>query len=1129
MREGSGRGGDIRTETADSLAPVAAPHDETLPMLSGAAAALPIVDPRHYERGVELGRGGLGRVVAAADLRLGRPLAIKELHNSDLVNEARFLREALITARLQHPGVVPIYEAGRWPDGRPFYAMKKVAGRSLKDLITAAPSRDERLALLPHGFAAAATLAYAHRRGILHRDLKPANVLVGEFGETVVIDWGLAKDLSADEDALSATASSSSGDATMAGSVLGTPAYMPPEQAEGRTVDERADVYALGSLLYHTLSGTPPYGDASAPEMLRAVVSRPPPPLATLEPDLPAELGAIVARAMARDAADRYPSARELQDDLHRFHTGQLVSVYSYSTVALVRRWIARNRIAVTVGAVLLAALVLTAVLSVRRIMDARQVAEVARAHAELRAHQLLLGRARSAVAEDPTAALAWLKLYPRDAPRWPAVRTIAADARGRGAARLVLRGHDEYVIQLRFLGDGQLLSASWDTTLRVWNTASGESRVLSGHQREVMAMALSPDGTALVSGGYDEARLWDLGAGTSRPLPGSAISALSVAWSARGVIAVGHRDAVELYDAGGTHQRRLAAPSTDYVPGVEFSPDGRFLAIAGGAVQVHDLVGEHVMAVCGPWTLGDGTSRRVAFSPDGTWLICAGDEPAVWNTETGSRRLLGPADAKATAVAFVPGAGELGGDLLIGRLDGIVDRWRLSGPGQDGDGAGASGPERSQITLLSGAAVAVVASPDGRWAAAAGSDGHVHLIDLTVGAVRVLRGHQRAVSALAFSPDSRHLASAGVDRSIRVWDTASADAMVARGQGWVFDVAFAAAGTRVVAITTEGDLLIADVAAGAVESRAQEAPFHALAVSPHGTTFVTGDADGEVKLWSVAGGEPRRLGRHPRGAAFHVAFSPDGARVASGSNRGEVRMFGLSDGSERVLGSHQGFVGALAFSPDGATLASGGKGGTVKMWQQGGGERVFAGHTQTVRALAFTLDGVTLASGSEDGTIRLWDVTTDEARVLAGHRRYVMDVAFSPDGTTLASGSNDGTVRLWNVATGASRVLRTDTATDVAFSPDGGRLAVAAFDGATSIFELATGEHRRLPTGLLATWRVAWAPDGRSVATGSVDGTVALWRDDLSADPAALLAEIDHITTAVIGPDDLVVTPPPR
>jgi hypothetical protein len=308
--------------------------DETLPAPSspggpGGADSedLPVVDPQSYELAGEFARGGLGRILRARDRRLRRQVAIKELLGSAPNAAGRFVREALVTARLQHPSIVPVYEAGRWPGGAPFYSMKLVSGRSLADLIDGAKALPDRLALLPNLLAVADAVAYAHSERIIHRDLKPANVLVGAFGETVVIDWGLAKDLARDpreegssETTITTTASGSAdGGETVVGAVMGTPAYMPPEQASGRAVDERADVYAIGAVIYHLLAAAPPFEGARGDEIIGKVIAGPPPPIEERAPRTPRELAAIVRTAMARDPAERYPSAKELAEDLRRF------------------------------------------------------------------------------------------------------------------------------------------------------------------------------------------------------------------------------------------------------------------------------------------------------------------------------------------------------------------------------------------------------------------------------------------------------------------------------------------------------------------------------------------------------------------------------------------------------------------------------------------------------------------------------------------------------------------------------------------------------------------------------------------------------------------------------------------
>jgi serine/threonine protein kinase len=262
----------------------------------------------------------MGRVFLGRDRRLGRPVAVKVLLDSDPALARRFEWEARVAARLQHPGIVTVYDAGFWPTGEPFLVMKHVLGRSLERVIADAESPAERLALLPHLIAVADALAYAHDLGIVHRDLKPSNVVVGAFGETVIIDWGLAKDLREEGEL---PAGGGRHGQTEAGAVLGTPAYMAPEQAAGQPIDARADVFALGAMLYQILAGSPPgSGDSS---------------------EGPADLMAIVAKAMAADRAQRYPSAFELAEDLKRFQTGQLVAARRYSIPTRALRSAARR------------------------------------------------------------------------------------------------------------------------------------------------------------------------------------------------------------------------------------------------------------------------------------------------------------------------------------------------------------------------------------------------------------------------------------------------------------------------------------------------------------------------------------------------------------------------------------------------------------------------------------------------------------------------------------------------------------------------------------------------------------------------------------------------------------------
>src|SRR5262245_6847815 len=319
---------------------------------------LDTVEVTAYEIDREVARGGMGRVLAARDTLLCRRVAIKRLIDDSPAARARFLRETQLTARLQHPGIVPVYQAGRLPSSEPYYTMRLVEGTSLAE-VAKNRALAGRLELLPNLQAAADAVAYAHAHGIIHRDLKPANILVGDFGETLVIDWGLAKDLRAADGGIDEALGPSpeSLELTSTGSVLGTVGYMSPEQATGRQVDERVDVYALGAMLYWLLSAERP-GEALDVHAL-----------ARRERRVPRDLVAIVAKATAADPATRYPTARALAEDLRRYLAGQLVASHDYTAGELARRWFDKNRKLVAVAALALLAVVVFGVASLARIL----------------------------------------------------------------------------------------------------------------------------------------------------------------------------------------------------------------------------------------------------------------------------------------------------------------------------------------------------------------------------------------------------------------------------------------------------------------------------------------------------------------------------------------------------------------------------------------------------------------------------------------------------------------------------------------------------------------------------------------------------------------------------------------
>src|SRR5262249_40167383 len=263
-----------------------------------------------YARIEEIGRGGQSAVWRALDEFLGREVAIKEIlppkgeeprGTASSTAFQRFLREARVTARLEHPSIVPVHELARRPNGALFCAQKLIRGETLRSRLDACKSLDDRLALLPHLIDACQAVAYAHSRGVIHRDLKPANIMVGAFGETVVVDWGLAKLRGQADDPFGAWASPPEPGLTAAGKALGTPAYMSPEQVRGAVaeIDERSDVFGLGVVLYELLTARLPFEGEDPAQVMTKVLEGKFRPVREICPEAPAELAAGAAAAGA--------------------------------------------------------------------------------------------------------------------------------------------------------------------------------------------------------------------------------------------------------------------------------------------------------------------------------------------------------------------------------------------------------------------------------------------------------------------------------------------------------------------------------------------------------------------------------------------------------------------------------------------------------------------------------------------------------------------------------------------------------------------------------------------------------------------------------------------------------------
>ena len=1082
-------------------------------------------DPDRYEQVCEHARGGLGRVVRAVDKRLGRTVAVKELlpraaNGSTAANEARFLREALITARLEHPGIVPVHEAGRWPSGDPYYVMKLVEGRTLKELINASSTLRDRLSLLSHVIAVADAVGYAHSQGVIHRDLKPSNVIVGSFGETIVVDWGLARDTRRDvpevpEEVLIA---SGSGVSTVSGKVVGTPAYMSPEQARGELVDERADVYAIGAVLYELLAGSPPHHDDTPQATLERVIAGPPRPI-SLVAHVPSELATIVGKAMERDPGARYANATVLAEDLRRYQTGKLVSAHSYSTWALLRKKVAAHRGVVAMAIVSMLALAVVGVESFRRVVAERNIAqtnstlaEEARREAEKRQRDLVLLQAATSLRKDPTASLAWLKTYELTDGDRAHVLDIVDEAIALGVARHVFRPSD-WVFDATFSPDNKtVVAAVRDGSVRAYDLATGTERRLGRAESAPEVLAMSPDGSLAVTGGtLGEITVWPLDAGGpsdprvldrgDRPIKSLHFSAdrtkllvhyhsgpaASIAIDGSGVEVLGEKTAYRAVVATANWNHRVVATSPNQIAAVD---DKGLRPLA----QTQKLI------------------ERIFISPQGDQVIVH-DGVTLW------------------AVPFAGGP-------LVKLVDYEV-------------------PKLNQI----------VWSPDGGSVAVAGDVHDVVIIDMKTQTVRYLRGHTDAIYTVQWTRDGRRILSASDDSTARVWNVADGTAQVLRGHDDdVYRARFSNDERQVVSNSLDGSVRVWVIEQPGARVLVEGKPVDDLAVEQDGALLRTKTST-ETARWNVTSGHREPLfswATDTNGLGLGLP-SPDGEKLLVPSADWSLEVRDRNGGS-RTLRGHKTVISHIEFSKDSKFLYTSSIDGTLRKWDLETGEaQLLVSSTRPVRGFAVARDGrvavqigevtqlitpqpegepkvQTLGSGPkwcmakadfEPVRDRLVIRRCDHGLAIVDGERIVelptgnhemSRMSFSADGSRIAAGMTDRTVRVWDASTGrVLRVLRghADLALDVAFSPDGTKLASASYDKTIRVWDLASERHRVLRGHALSVSRVLWR-DPVHLVSASRDGTLRLWDVPATELPSVrdLAAQLAAATTARIDID---------
>jgi WD40 repeat protein/serine/threonine protein kinase len=913
-----------------------------------------------YEILGELGRGGMGVVYRARQVLLNRPCALKMIVagvHAGPQDVVRFLNEAKAVAALQHANIVQIHHVGE-ADGLPFFELEYVGGGSLDKRLDGTPWPARRAAELVEALARG--VAEAHRLGIVHRDLKPGNVLLATDGTPKIADFGLAKSLAGDSGL------------TRSDSIMGSPGYMAPEQAEGKAkqVGPLADVYALGATLYELLTGRPPFRGATVLETLEQVKTTEPVPPSRLVPGLPRDVETIALKCLQKEPGKRYDSAAALAGDLRRLLGGEPIVARPVSPVERAIKW-ARRRPAI--AALVMAILLLLGSLLGLGIWSYAEIDRslvIAKAEGKRALEQTRIAQERNKVATERAEDLAWEDYINRVNRAYGEVQrdnvALAEDLlhgcpiERRGwewhfvnrlchPERLSVEVPSGGVSAIAFSPDGRRIATGTGNSLGgkggsnvgLWDRETGRSQpTLHRTQNVIWSLAFSPDGTRLAVGGSlpqieirgvktDEV-LWT----KHEPnLP----QAMSVAFSPDGrSLAVGFGQyskdntfRVTLYEAASSREMGTFQGPKGGVNDLAFHRDGRHLAVAGsGVVEIWDVVARtKVRELRGHsrWIYG------VAYSPDGKWLATGG-----W-------------------------------DRTIKLRDATT------------------GEERLTIFGHEGFVLDLAFSPDSRALATTSEDRSVRLWEVPTGRqIGVFHGHSDFVQAVAFSPDGRELASGGLEGTMKVWDRRASLPVVFEGHtGWVGRLWYRRDGRRVVTAAVGSFMVPGETTKGWDPDTGEPDPtLTGVAPAKLGDEYLS---PSEFPFWvpppPATSPDGKRLARALLGAGGHPVHNRSREYAHS-----SVEVLDAATGRllHTLIGHTADLVG-IAFSPDGRRIATASFDRTIKLWDAATGRDVFTirGHTAGLLALAFSPDGRRIVSGAIDFTARIWDATPLPAEVL--------------------------------------------------------------------------------------------------------------------------------------------------